>query len=156
MKHLYAIGFIQRDNMRWSNMPGHFYLDGQIACNGNIVITVQKVLEILDEGTAHRDKLVQTVDYNYNASVRGYATFIRYDNAHVHPHHCGNEHVHRLDWQHEGRDLYGSPEYWPFRPTLGEFIEEVSAWFDEHQAELPEPDSVPVLDEVYVPRGSRD
>jgi hypothetical protein len=74
-----------------------FLLKGEIACLGEIVITVYKELEIV--GVVADDFKVQTRRYAYNASVRGFSNFLRYDDAHEYPGHQDRYHRHDFDWR---------------------------------------------------------
>ncbi len=139
-----AKGFVASDTLVWTTYAGAITLKGELGCRGNIVIRVSKTLEVLDgEG---QDALVQTVEYSYNASVRGHGTFLRVDNAHVHPGHRDAHHLHREDWRTKA-ELPGSPEWigvdgWP---TLGGFIQMVDDWYWSNRSQLPEPDGEPTL-----------
>jgi hypothetical protein len=106
---------------------------------------VEKNLIVIDDGTL--DPLVQTVDYAYNASVRGVKSFLRNDNLHSFPGHRDAHHRHDFDWKTE-KDLSNSPswvgeESWP---TLSEFIEEVEQWYWKHRDELPYPEKYSALE----------
>lgn len=119
-------------------------IKGEISCCGDIVIRVEKNLIVIDDGTT--DPLAQTVDYAYNASVRGENSFLRYNNLHRLPGHKDEHHKNSFDWKTE-EHLPGSPSWigvdgWP---TLSEFIEEVERWYWGHKNELPKPDSYGTL-----------
>lgn len=128
-----------------SRGSGNLAIAEEISCLGDIVIRVEKNLTVIDDGTA--DPPVQTVDYTYNASVRGARSFLRHDNLHPYPGHRDSHHRHDLDWRNE-RDLSGSPSWvgvegWP---TLSEFTEEVEQWYWKHKDEFPKPDKYGELD----------
>lgn len=120
-------------------------LKGEIGCRGNIVVNVDKFIEILDG--SGETAIVQTRWYSYNVFVRGYYNIFRYDNQdadYLRQGHLDEHHKHHFDWR-IGRELHGSPEWigadkWP---TLGNVLEEVEDWYWTHQAELPNPDSYP-------------
>ncbi len=120
-----------------ANDPDEILLEGEIACLGNILITVDKTLEILQD--YRKNALVQTVIYNYNVSVRGYGNVFRYDNSHARIGHPDNHHKHEFDWklndQDEGKVIWIGAEKWP---TLGEVIEEARDWYWSNQSELPD------------------
>ncbi len=82
----YASGFIGEDTLEFNVLKrGVIELKGEIACLGNILIDVHKIL-ILQSGNSNvRSDLVHTSHYSYNASVRGFGSIFLYDNAH--PHH---------------------------------------------------------------------
>ena len=142
MSQLYAHGFIQRDTLQWETTPPAMRLCGEIACLGNIVIGVQKILLVLDgQGD---DALVQTVYYAYNASVRGYGNIFRYDNNEHYSEHPDAHHRHDFNWR-TGAQRNNSPRWTGEWPTLGEFIEKVADWYQVNRDELPEPNAVPEL-----------
>jgi len=148
MDHFYSGGFVCADTLVWEADASGLKLEGEIACKGNIVIDVFKLIALVEPGADPSDVhvLVQTFRYAYNASVRGHGTFLRHDNAHAYPGHQDQHHRHELDWR-TGDELPGFPRWvgtegWP---TLGDFIQEVSDWYWKRRDELPEPDAVPVL-----------
>ena len=106
MKALRAVGFIYVENLRWIPLPANtMMLCGQIACHGDVVITPSEEFPGRSCPTAR----YRTTQYNYNASVRGHATFLRYDNSHPHRSHAGPEHRHRMDWKKQDKELGRSP-----------------------------------------------
>lgn len=127
---------MQHDTLRFEVIGGRLLvLRGEIACLGKILVSVNKVLEILDD---EDDPLVQTVRYAYNAHVQGWGNVLRYDNA---PHHGHDDyhHRHRYDWT-TGQQLEGSPEWigedrWPH---LSDVLAELERWYWDHVTELPE------------------
>ena len=144
---------VHRSNLVYEAIAGHILIYGQIACLGNILITVEKALLVLDPDDLPLDARVQTVDYSYNASIRGFDTFLRYDNQHPHPGHGDNHHRHDFAWKTK-KELPGSPRWigeddWP---TLSDFIDIVSDWYADNYRNLPEPNAVPELDDPYIPR----
>lgn len=149
MDRLYRETFIVADNLRWDPVFQHIRLVGQIACYGDLVITVEKALKILD---GEANPLVQTVSYAYNASVRSHGTIRRYDNAEHHgfatPHHR-----HDFDWrsnvENNGSPVHVGDDGWP---TLARFIREMQDWFNANRDSLPNPSGVPVLETKYSPR----
>lgn len=130
MDQLRATDFIGNDSLEIPPFEsGLFKIRGEISCLGNIAVRVEKTLVVLGE-EGETDPLVQTVDYAYNASVRGYKSFLRYNNLHTVPGHKDAHHKNSFDWQTE-EHLPGSPEWvgeagWP---TLGEYLEEVREWY---------------------------
>lgn len=146
MDQFRSSGFIGEDTLAFDFIAANLLrIKGEISCRGDVVIRVEKNLVVIDDGTT--DPLVQTVDYAYNASVRGENSFLRYNNLHVLPGHQDAHHKNFFDWKTE-KHLPGSPEWvgvegWP---TLGEFIEEVEHWYWEHKEELPNPESYGALD----------
>jgi Family of unknown function (DUF6516) len=140
-------GFVREHTLIFERLEGFYTLRGEIACRGNIVVTVNKIIEILESDSD--DDLVQTSEYSYNASVRGEKSFLRNDNApHERPYegHGDPHHRHELNWRTE-ENLRGSPVWvgeqgWP---TLGQFLDAVYAWYCDHREELPDPDAFPTL-----------
>ncbi|HET6879134.1 MAG TPA: DUF6516 family protein [Pirellulales bacterium] len=119
----------------------HYLMQGEIACRGNIVVAVDKILEVCDR---EPDPLVQTVRYSYNVYAKGKWNIFRYDNQHPdwrYPGHHDEHHRHAFDWD-TGDELPDSPEWigadrWP---TLGEVIEEVRRWHADNYHRLPDPE----------------
>lgn len=138
-------GFVHRDNLSFSKISDStIRLDGNVACLGDIVVSVEKKLEIVwrDRG----EPLVQTVNYGYNASIQGWNSFLRWDNYHQYPGHQDPHHLHRMAWQ-TGLELPGSPERigaqgWP---TLAEAIREVGSWYYDNFEQLPRPFATAIL-----------
>jgi len=92
--------------------PG-IVLQGGIACLGNLVLTVNKFLEILSRPDDDHP-LVETRIYKYNLSVRGHDTVFRYDNEHpwlLHPGHPDPHHKHLFDWR-VGREIKPPSPVW--------------------------------------------
>jgi hypothetical protein len=147
MGRLLGEGFVQSDTLCFEAAAGYVRLEGEIACMGNIVITVTKFIRVV-EHAADGEPMVQTLTYAYNAHVRNHNTFLRVDNAHPHPGHADNHHRHRQDWRaSQETELAGSPEWigeagWP---TLAEFVREVHDWYCAHSDHLPVPDGAPRL-----------
>lgn len=134
-------GFVDGDAIKVERFGRRLLMQGEIACRGNIVIAVEKMLEVCDR---EPDPLVQTVWYAYNVYVKGKWNVFRYDNQHPHwqyPGHHDEHHRHAFDWE-TGDELRGSPEWigaarWP---TLGEVIEEARQWHADNYARLPAPE----------------
>lgn len=102
----------------------------------------RKTLEVLDSSC---DPMVQTFLYAYNANVRDHCSFLRHDNAHVHPGHPDVHHRHEFDWQ--TGEQTRPPEWcgvdgWP---TLGDFIAAVRDWYYAHMNELPNPETCALI-----------
>lgn len=95
MERLKNSGFVYADNLEFKEVPGAVTLEGEIACLGNIVVSVLKTLDVLEgEGL---EALVQTATYSYNVRVAGKHNIFRYDNLHSHG-HPGNHHKDVYDW----------------------------------------------------------
>lgn len=155
MDAILASAFVAQHNLGYTAYPGHIIICGQMSCLGDIVITVEKLLAVLegDPQEAPLDTTVQTIMYSYNASVRGHNSFLRYDNCHRHRGHTDDHHRHIMDWKNE-REAMGSPEWvgedgWPH---LSQFVDFVDDWYRENGSQLPAPQAIPALDEPYVPR----
>lgn len=154
MEHYLKRGdFVAEDRTAFTRAPEDEYrrpgvfLQGGIACFGNLVVTVHKFLEILSDPD-EENPLVETRFYKYNLSVRGYDTVFRYDNDHpwfLHPGHHDPHHRHEFDWR-AGKELKSrSPEWigaarWPH---LNAVINEARDWYHLNRHELPEPDAIP-------------
>lgn len=144
MEAAYQRGFVQKDNLGWEAFSGGFWLRGAIVCLGQITITVEKTLVVVNEATTE----VVTRRYAYAASVRHHGQIFRHDYAEHHG-HPDPHHRHDFDWRTDV-EAPGSPT-WVGRggwPTLGQFIEMVEAWYHEHRSELPQPDAVADLPPV--------
>lgn len=139
--------FVGSETLTFNPVPRAFLLEGEIACLGEIVVTVEKYIEIL-EGQGD-NATVQTIWYSYNASVSNRGNILRYDNQdydYLRPGHLDEHHKHIFDW-HSGDEGAGSPiwvgkQNWP---TLGDVLQELQDWYWHHRAELPNPDIYPVL-----------
>lgn len=147
MRHLRDGNFVHFDTLGWAPVSGFIRLAGEIACSGNIVIAVEKRLDVVASCTGDRDVMVETTRYAYNASVRGKGNVVRYDNVAHHvgiiPGHIDGHHVHHYDWR-TNTEKPASPEWlgedrWP---TLGRFIQDVETWYLNNRETLPEPDGV--------------
>lgn len=144
-----ASGFVGADTLSFEELAGAagVFLSGEIACKGQIVISVEKFLAVLEgEGPT---ALVQTEWYSYNVFVRGWHNILRYDNQHprlLYPGHPDPHHKHEFDWR-SGEENRDSPKWvgeegWP---TLGEVIREVERWYWQNRSDLPEPDRYPEI-----------
>lgn len=138
--------FIGRETLCFRPLPRAFRLTGEIACLGNILISVDKLLAVVDP----INKLVQTKWYSYNVSIRGYHNLLRYDNQDkdfsFRPSHKDEHHKHSFNWRTGQEDpespIWIGADNWL---TLGEVIEEVEGWYWRNHSLLPEPDSYPAL-----------
>ena len=134
-------GFVHHDTLRFEVLPNEFVLSGEIACLGQIVIQVEKHLAII--GGDYDDPLVQTIQYRYNASVRGWDTFLRNDNSHPYPGHPDDHHRHVEDlWTGEKLVEWVGEARWP---TLTDFVNDVQDWYYAHRDKLPDPEALPIL-----------
>lgn len=138
MDQMRTKGFVGEDTLELEDIGADLLvMSGEIACLGGIVVRVEKYLEVLEgEGD---DALVRTVEYKYNAFVRGHNNLLRYDNSHSFPGHADPHHKHEYDWR-TGRQLPGFPawvgeDHWP---TLGAVLEELELWYWGNREVLPE------------------
>ena len=141
-------GFIGSENLEFSSLPYKFRLKGEIACLGDIIISVDKMLEVID--FVNGDPMVQTLWYAYNARVKSCGNFLRYDNQdpdYLRPGHGDDHHKHMFDWR-DGIEYPGSP-YWVGKkewPVLGAVITEVQDWYWANKLLLPQSEIYPILD----------
>lgn len=138
MDQMRSRGFVGEDTLELEDIGADLLvMSGEIACLGGLVVRVEKYLEVLEgEGD---DALVRTVEYKYNAFVRGHNNLLRYDNSHSFPGHADSHHKHEFDWR-TGRHLPGFPAWvgedrWP---TLGAVLEELELWYWGNREVLPE------------------
>jgi hypothetical protein len=91
---------------------------------------VHKIIQVLPQPKG--EPLVQTVDYSYNARVRGLGNIFRYDFPHSD--HNRFHHVHRFDAfaDHEQETVQECE--WP---TLGQVLEELERWYYLNREQLP-------------------
>lgn len=140
--------FVGKENLCFTPSAQGIFLEGEIGCLGNIVIAVEKFLEILDGD--RNDAMVQTLWYSYNVFIRGQYNLFRYDNQDddfLRPGHQDEHHKHCFDWR-TGEEVVGSPiwmgvDKWP---TLGQVIAEVEDWYWEHREDIADPDGYPSID----------
>lgn len=108
----------------------HLTLSGTLACMGNIVVEVEKLLRVVEGSGA--SAMVQTIEYRYHARIPSLGNILRYESPHGHrPYH----HVHRYDvfsGDREGtvEDVAGD---WP---TLGDELGELRDWCYENYSRL--------------------
>ena len=107
---------------------GFLRMSGLIHCRGNLILTVDKVLRLQQ---TEEVVTVQTYKYAYNLSLAGQGNIFRYDNAHRHPGHLIEHHLHRFD--PPDIEITGSPfetgEDWP---TLTEVLLEADQYYWEN------------------------
>lgn len=136
-----AGGFVGDDSLEWVAEPGFFHLRGYISCLGRIVIEVDKTLSVLSLSvlSSDDDPQVQTELYAYHVWIRGGGDILRYDNAHPHPGHADEHHVHYFDWRTnvQTKLVWVGFANWP---TLGQVIEEVERWYWDNRAYLRDPE----------------
>lgn len=143
MDSLRREGTVGGDTIEWGPAGGSdFRLHGEIACIGDIVISVDKTLEI-QSGNGHQ-ALVLGALYKYNAHLAGNGVIVRYDNVHKHNGHRDEYH------KHDGDPFAGTehPAVWVGRdnwPTLADVIREVRGWRDANYSRLERPDAFPIL-----------
>lgn len=143
MEHLRSTGFVGEDTLTWTTEVAAVRLHGEIACQGNIVIRVDKTLSIV-EGTGATARVLGQL-YAYNVHLRNGPNIFRYDNTHPHAGHADayHKHVYELLGAVEGRVQWTGRGAWP---RLGDVIEEVRVWRDANVDRLERPDAFPELD----------
>ncbi|WP_334946319.1 hypothetical protein [Nostoc sp.] len=110
MNQFLDTGFVVEESLIFSPWQGfdddfneipQIRLNGEIACLGKILITVDKYLNIL-EGSGN-NAVVQTFSYAYNASIQGHGNIFRYDNQDdifmFNLGHADEHHKHLFNWQ---------------------------------------------------------
>jgi len=148
IRQFQARNFIGTETLTFKPTAYGILLQGGIGCLGNIVVQVEKFIEVLNG--AGEDAVVQTKWYSYNAFIRGNYNLFRYDNQdndYFRPGHRDEHHKHLFDWR-TGEELPTSPAWigadkWP---TLGEVLQEVEEWYWQHREDLPNPADYPDLD----------
>ncbi len=129
MDKLKASGVVVFDGLELIQLDdGRLQMEGVVHCRGNLILSVYKVLRLERSGEI---LTVQTVRYSYNLSLAGQGNIFRYDNAHIHPGHSSEHHLHRFN--PPDKEIIGSPfeigEDWP---TLTEVIQEADQYFWEN------------------------
>lgn len=131
MRDFVARGFVLSDNVAAAPLGnGKLSMEGIIECLGDIDITVEKILEVTPQ--SKREPTVQTIDYHYNARIRGRGNILRYDSPH--PDHNQFHHVHRYDVFNADDDGTVTECEWPH---LGDVIGELEEWYYDHRNDLP-------------------
>ena len=139
--------FVSSETLKFFPYPDCFRLKGEISCLGDILVTVDKLIDILSG--QDDNAIVQTRWYTYNASVRGYSNILRYDNQdddYLRDGHHDAHHKHLFDWR-TGQEALGSP-FWIGHQnwrTLGDVLQELENWYWQHRVELPNPEEYPDL-----------
>ena len=143
MNQLRRSDFIREDTLALEEGEGFLRLGGHIACKGGIVITVNKILEILEgEG---EDAMVQTAKYSYHVQFRGGNSIFRYDNAHSWDGHADSHHKHLFDSngvEEENSPIWVGEAAWP---KLNDVIHEVVDWYCDNMHNIADPDVFPDL-----------
>ncbi|MEO6878706.1 MAG: hypothetical protein ABI205_09515 [Gemmatimonadaceae bacterium] len=131
MRDYVTRGFVLSDDVAATPVGnGNFIMEGTIRCLGDVDITVEKILEVTPQD-GNREPTIRTIDYHYNARIRGVGNILRYD--YPHPDHNKFHHVHRYD-VFNGDDVGTLTECnWPH---LGEVIGELEAWYYENRDRL--------------------
>lgn len=96
----------------------------EIICIGNIVIDVDKTIDVLVE--PNNRILARTKEYSYNVSISGKGTIFRYDNAHIHNGHSSNNHKHIFtEPNKDERVVCLNSDF----PHMHEIVEEARDWY---------------------------
>ena len=145
-----ANNFIGDETLKFTPSIPSIKLSGEIGCCGNIVISVDKLIDVISGSGVNA--VVQTRCYAYNVFIRNRFNLFRYDNqddyfSSLFAEHKDIHHKHLFDWE-TGEELSDSPiwvgeDSWP---TLGEVIQEAEEWYWSNQDKLEYPDSYPDLD----------
>ena len=143
-----AKDFIGDETLEFIPMGRSHNLIGEIGCRGNIVIKVDKLIDVIRGSGVNA--LVQTRWYAYNVFVRNRFNLFRYDNQDgdfLRSGHKDAHHKHIFVWGTR-EELPDSPiwvgeDSWP---TLGEVIQEAEDLYWSNQDKLEYPDSYPDLD----------
>jgi hypothetical protein len=138
--------FVSADTLRIDDFSqiGTYLVQGEIGCQGNIVVTVHQILDVVAGGDIPE---VHVSRYSYNVRVLGQHNVFRYDNCHPHEGHQDSHHKDvfnfitgdRVDtiWVGEGK--------WP---TLGEVIEEARTWGSQNRDLLDNPNAFPTVEDL--------
>lgn len=139
---------IKVDSHSSQNRRG-FLLEGEVGCLGEIVIEVQKFLEITGEGQTSTNPCIETRWYKYHVFIRNWRSVFRYDNEdpdYMRKGHQDEHHKHVYDLE-TGDEISGSPKWigaadWPL---FHEVIEEAKDWYWANYELLPNPETFPKL-----------
>jgi hypothetical protein len=147
--------FVGSDNLEFNRYTdkntGNFKisLNGKISCLGPIVITVEKILKIVD-WYGKDEPVVETLCYAYNVSVSGHGNIFRYDNQdddYLRDGHEDAHHKHSFRWISNKEDpnspIWTGKDNWP---TLGQVIQEAHDWYCDNSGTLPNPSSYAEID----------
>lgn len=133
MRDLVARGFVLSDDLAIAPYGnGYLAMQGTVQCLGDIEVTVEKILQLSEQKSG--EPTVQTVEYHYNARLRGFGNILRYDSSH--PTHNQFHHVHRYDVF--TTDDEGTVEECRW-PTLGKVLDELEEWYYDNRERLPKP-----------------
>jgi len=127
-----------------SGAAAFYVMSGEIGCQGNIIITVDEILDVVTAGEMPE---VCTSRYSYNVRVFGQNTAFRYDNFHRHDDHPDEHHKHIFDFSTgtQLRTEWIGKDGWP---TLSEVIEEARSWWSKNHSILVRPDEYPLHSEL--------
>lgn len=143
-----AKDFIGDETLEFNPRGHSIKLTGEIGCLGHIVISVDKLIDLISGSGVNA--LVQTRWYAYNVFVRNHFNLFRYDNQDddfLRSGHKDAHHKHLFVWGTR-EELPDSPiwvgeDSWP---TLGEVIQEAEDWYWSNRYKLEYPDEYPNLD----------
>lgn len=132
MQMLKAEGFVLDDDLRFQPFGDQLIaLTGAIRCEGEIIVEVEKMLEV-QSGSGH-NAFVLTTQYRYHAMLPDGRNILRYENSDHHQF----DHVHRYD--PSAVDRKGTFQRIQARddvPTLGDVLRELRSWYEEHADRL--------------------
>ncbi len=139
LAQLCQAGFVDSDTLvveAYATLPTVWSIIGEISCRGEIILSVNKLLECVSDDP---DPLIQTVRYSYHASVRGGGNILRYDNHHSRPEHLDDHHKHVFDVTTGAETIeWIGADRWP---TLGEVLRELFAWHSDNYESLANPEA---------------
>ena len=145
--------FVDDNTLIIGTRESGLWLYGEIACRGQIIIYVDKVLSVLQKEPC----LVQTTNYSYNVSLQGKCNIFRYDNMDDYHYlsrdnHSDTHHKHLFDYkalkEHDDSPIWIGEDGWP---TLGEVIQEAENWYWKHKSHLSHPEKYPILGRGHNP-----
>ncbi len=123
MRDLVDRQFVLSDDLAVSPFGnGYLIMQGTVQCLGDIEVTVEKLLILADLKSG--EPTVQTVEYRYNARIRGVGNIVRHDG----PHSTHNQfhHVHRYDVFNGDEEGTVKECEWP---TLGQMLYNLEEWY---------------------------
>jgi hypothetical protein len=140
---------VRDGSLGFDQFGGTLRLVGEVCLKARIVVTVEKLLDILDDND---DPRVRTAVYSYHAHVRNGPAILRYDNQHIWPGHQDAHHKHTYNFPDDD-EIGGGPSWvgedgWP---TLSDVIRELEEWRVANYSILDRPEEHVPADEI-VPR----
>lgn len=154
MKQFIDKGFIRKHTVHLLETGHSYAIMGEIACSGRLIISVHKVLCIVD-GSNPRNPIVETTHYSYCVRLHGKHPLFRYDNANHWSTHPDWHHRHSFDLE-TGEEEPDSPKWIGAEKwlVLGDVIAEAQQFFNDRRSSWPfdESDYEIALNEFTGPR----